>query len=181
MEITNFRVNLLPPEVIKLRKRRLLFTAMRITLLLLWIVTLFYTGWIYYHYRSLSEAVSEKEKVLDALTKQLQKEDLLKLFKEAEAFVNDLRSFTSDLIPVYEFLLHLSSSLPEGIKLNKLETLKGRELRISGLADSPEAMAELLKVLKDADFVEDISLPGIEGELERGIPFNFTCRLKGWW
>lgn len=175
------RVNLLPPEILKQKKRRILFSMMRVSLILGWVIIVFLTAWFYYHYTSLSGVVSEKEKILNSLKRQLQREYLLKLFEEAEAFIKSIKAFTSDLAPVYELLICLSSSLPSGVKLDKFETLKDREVRIAGIVASPEALAEFLNTLKDKNFVENISLPILEKEKNEGIPFGFNLRLKSWW
>lgn len=175
-------MNLLPPEVLRLKRRNRLFSAMRIGLTVLWIVVVVFTAWLYYQYTSQKRIASEKEALVSTLQRQLRKENLVKLFKEAEAFIKRVRGFTSNLIPAYEFLIYLSSSLPDGVRIEKLESLKdGRDIKMMGVASSPEALASLIDVLKEGKMVQEISIPKLEGGRNGITPFDFTCRLKGWW
>ncbi len=180
--MTKFKVNLLPPEVLKLRRKNRLFSAMRIGLAVVWIIAIVFTGWLYYQYRSEKRIVVEKEGLVSALRRQLRKENLVELFKEAEAFIRRVKGFTSGLLPAYEFFIYLSSNLPEGVRIEKVESGKdGRNLKITGAASSPEALAALIDVLKKSEVVQKLSIPKLEGEKDGITPFDFTCRLKGWW
>ncbi|MCX8128252.1 MAG: PilN domain-containing protein [Synergistetes bacterium] len=180
-EFLKFKPNLLPKEVKNLRRKKLFFSLMRISLVLAWVMSVFFALWLYYQYNYFSELVKDKEKTFNALVSQLQRENPLNAYKEAESFVKQLKSFTSELLPIYEFLLSLSSNFPDGVKLDKIESFKERELRIYGLASSPKAIAELLNVIKNMKIIQEVSLPSFEGEKGGELPFNFICKLKSWW
>lgn len=180
-ELLRFKPNLLPPKVKELRQKKLFFSTMRISLALGWILVILFTSWLYYQYKYLEEVVKDKERTFNALVVQLQRENLLKTYRDAEGFVKYLKSFTSELLPIYEFLIILSSELPDGVKLSRIESFKEKELKIYGFASSPKAIAELLSVIKNMKVVQEVSLPGLEGEKSEGLPFNFACKLKGWW
>lgn len=179
--LSRIKINLLPPKVKERKRKRLLFSVLRISLIIGWTLVISFTAWLYYQYVYLEEVIKDKEKTFNALIAQIQREDLLKTYKDAENFVKYLRSFTSELLPIYEFLIALSSSIPDGVKLSKLESFKDRELRISGIASSPKAIAELLNAIKNIRVVQEVFLPSLDGEKGDELPFNFICRLREWW
>lgn len=176
-----FKPNLLPPQVKRIRRQRFLFSMIRIALTVSWIMVLIYSFWLYYQYTYLKDLVLNKEQTFNKLTEQLQKENPLKVYKEAEAFFKELKTFTAGLFPLYEFLLPLSANFPQGLRLEKIEAIGEREVKIYGFASSPTALAEFVNVVRGISVVRSVSLPGLESEVNGEIPFNFICKLKEWW
>jgi len=176
-----FKPNLLPPQVKRRRRQRLFLSIIRVTLIAAWTLLLLDSLWLYYQYTLLRDIVSGKERTLAELTEQLKKENPLKLYEEAESFIKEVKAFTAELLPLYEFLLPLSANFPQGLRLEKIESLGGGEIKIYGFTSSPSVLGELLNLIKGIEVVRSVSLPGLGEEKNGETPFTFVCKLKEWW
>lgn len=176
------RVNLLP---VKRKKKAKALPVFIIYGVLLTLVAVVMSGYLFWYFNSQVSALTQKKKANEVKIAELKNkikevenfEAQKKALEQRKDLVEQLRKNQS--LPV-RILTEMSNVMPLGVWLQQM-SVTGKEIKISGTGFTNEDVVNYVDNLKKSQFFSDIYLEGSQKKSEGNVityQFSLTCKLK---